>query len=560
LIATELEAKESVKIQRCHPFMKAMQGPFRLSPLKGRNRKLPPERRIHPAWHAWKPPNTAGKPGILSRLKSALPAARGQCAITTPLNAAKVRSGGYLAWIEPLSSSIALILLAGIFALTPGCSLLRAPTQVVTAVVPGKASSQPDPVEEQIQLQRYVDDFIARTGQALDQCAERQGTDEARVDAIRLKLTSGSSVISIVSGPNPSANLLDLVSVTVLTRMTIHDYWMKQPNGPVFQPWLDVSLVLETNVWRLAARFLEPAQVEELRQGISQWYARSPETRTAFYARPSEFASMVRTTKEKGASMNSVFSLVNLDPTAGLDPAVREVTRTRLFAERAMFTFQRMPFLLRLQTELLAYELTAQPSVQLVLKNSTKLSDSAELIGRAADSISESVAKLPDRIAEERKEILATLDLQESKLKDLVVEVDRTLVSGAKMSDSLNVTITNFGGLMREFGVGEPTTNAVAPDTNSPPFNILDYAKTADHVDSLAKDLNALVISVNQSVPEIQRLSQQAGADVQKAVDHGFRLGLVLIAVLLAGAVLAGLLYRFLAEKLKRPAAAGAKQ
>ena len=39
--------------------------------------------------------------------------------------------------------------------------------------------------------------------------------------------------------------------------------------------------------------------------------------------------------------------------TAGLDPAVREVTRTRLFAERAMFTFQHMPFLLRWQTELL---------------------------------------------------------------------------------------------------------------------------------------------------------------------------------------------------------------
>jgi hypothetical protein len=37
-----------------------------------------------------------------------------------------------------------------------------------------------------------------------------------------------------------------------------------------------------------------------------------------------------------------------------------------------------------------------------------------------------------------------------------------------------------------------------------------------------------------------------------RVVDHAFHIGLVLIAVLLAGAVLAGLVYRFFPEKLKR--------
>ena len=293
---------------------------------------------------------------------------------------------------------IALVPLVCLFGLTPGCSLLRAPTTMVNAVVPGKNSSQPDPVDEQIQLQRFTDDYLARTGQALDECANRLETDAGRAEVLRLKLVSGSSLISVVSGPNPSASLLDLVSVTVLTRMSVQDYWIKTTNGAAFQPWLDTSRVLETNVWKLAGRFLEPAQVDELRVGINQWYARTPEVRTAFFARPHEFASMVRTTKEKGA--NSVFSLVNLDPTAGLDPAIREVTRTRLFAERAMFTMQRMPFLLRLQTELLAYELAAQPSVQLALSNSTQLSESANRIGRAAENIGQSVAELPDRPAQ----------------------------------------------------------------------------------------------------------------------------------------------------------------
>ena len=262
---------------------------------------------------------------------------------------------------ELVNCSVTLLVLFSILGLTPGCGLLRAPSDMVSAVVPGKEAPRQDLVDQQIQLQRFTDDFLARSGQALDESAERLGTDTGRAQVLRLKLISGSSLLSVVSGPNPGANLLDLVSVTVLTRKSVQDYWMKTTNGAAFQPWFDASRVLETNVWNLAARFLQPTQVVELRLGIDQWYSRTPEVRTAFFARPHEFASMVRTTKEKGAGMNSVFSWVNLDPTAGLDPAVREVTRTRLFAERAMFTMQRMPFLLRLQTELLAYELTAHP-------------------------------------------------------------------------------------------------------------------------------------------------------------------------------------------------------
>jgi hypothetical protein len=69
----------------------------------------------------------------------------------------------------------------------------------------------------------------------------------------------------------------------------------------------------------------------------------------------------------------------------------------------------------------------------------------------------------------------------------------------------------------------------------------------------MAKDVNALVSSVNQNVPQIERLSQTATGDARKVVDHAFHLGLVLIAVLLGGLVVAGLAYRFFAEKMKRP-------
>ena len=191
------------------------------------------------------------------------------------------------------------------------------------------------------------------------------------------------------------------MSVVTLTRMMIEDYWIKTTNGPAFQLWLDNSRLLETNAWKLAASVLQPAHLDELREAINQWYARSPELRSGFLAGPHEFASMVKTSREKGAGVTSVFSLAGLDPTSGLDPAVREVARTRLFAERAMFTLQRMTSLLRWQTELLAYRLADMTEARQVLTTTARLSESADRMSRAAQNLSQTAVELPDRISAE---------------------------------------------------------------------------------------------------------------------------------------------------------------
>jgi len=443
----------------------------------------------------------------------------------------------------------ATLLLAVTVALSPGCGLLRAPQKVITAVVPAGQSKGPDPLGLQLQLQRFADDYSAQTTAAIDEYVRRVGTDAARIDGMKWKLNATSAAVSIASGAHPQANLLDLVVLTTLTRMTVEDRMATSTNGPAAQLWLDTARVLESNVWTLAATVLNPTQVKELRETIAGWYARSPEARAAFFARPQEFAAMVKTSPQKGADLNSVFSLVSLDPTAGLDPAVREITLTRLFAERAMFTAQRVPYLLRIQIELLTEQLARQPAAQVLLTNTARLSESADRLSRATESFSQTATQLPDRISAERKAILSALDQQEGKLRDLAAEVNRSLTSAEKMSTSLNTTITTFDALMKRFGVGEPRTNA-APRTNSQPFRILDYGTTAAQIGSMAKDLNTLITSVNQSVPQLTQVSQQATADAQRVVHRAFRLGLVLILVLLAGSVLAALAYRILANKL----------
>ncbi len=451
------------------------------------------------------------------------------------------------------SSLTTFLLLVFLAVLGQGCGLLRAPQQVVTSVIPGGKSKGPDPLYLQLQVQRFADDFCGRTATAIDAYVLEVGTQSAQLEGLRWKLGAFFAAVGISSGAVPRANLLDLVSLTTLTRMTLEDRVGSSTNSPAAQSWLEITRSLETNVWKLASTVLQPPQLQELRAAIDAWHSRNPQPLTAFFARPPEFASMVKDTSEQGSQLNSVFSLVNLDPTAGLDPAVREVTLTRLFAERAMFTAQRMPFLLRLQADVLAHELTAQPAVQLALTNTTRLTESADRIGRAAESLSQTAAGLPERISLERKEILTALEHQEGKLRELAAALDSSLNSGEKMSTSLNATLTTFDAVMKRFGVGEPKTNAV-PSTNSAPFNILDYARTAAQVGDMANDLNTLLTSVNQSVPRIEELSQQAGADARRLVDHAFRLALVLITILLAGTLLAALAYRIVVNKLAHSA------
>jgi hypothetical protein len=89
-------------------------------------------------------------------------------------------------------------------------------------------------------------------------------------------------------------------------------------------------------------------------------------------------------------------------------------------------------------------------------------------------------------------------------------------------------------------------------NTNSRPFNVLEYGTAATQVGGMAKEVNALLASVNQTTPQVAQLGKQATTDAGRVVTRAFWLGLVLIVVLLAGSVLAALVYRILANKLAR--------
>ncbi len=473
----------------------------------------------------------------------------------------RVASGGHLSpatgHLSPATCHLPLCLSLLLVGLAAGCRLMQtavdAPGQTVRAVTPGKKDKHTvDPVEAQQMLLRFADEYSMQMINGVDNL--RRGTNAlSPAEVLQGKIKLGSETWSIASGPNAVANLLDMTVFVTVTRMGLEEHWQPKVFGESALPMLEYSRNSETQVWRLASMVLTPEQQTELRQAIKVWHGQNPLPESLVATRALGFASRVAEGgKGEAAKPGSVFSLLNMDPLAGMDPAVREIAQTRMFAERALFVAQKMPMLLRWQTELLSVNAVEMPAVQQLVSNTTQIAASVERFAALAE-------KLPAQVSTEREEILKALESQEKNLKPLVNEVRQTITAGSQMSTSLNTTLTTFDALMKRFGVGE-TNNVSSPDTNSAPFRIQDYTATAAQLEATARQLTELLVTLDRTIgsTNLAQLSAQVGPAIQQAqtggkeiVDYAFWKGILLVVI----ALVAALFYRFLSNRLLARAA-----
>ena len=436
--------------------------------------------------------------------------------------------------------------------LVSGCGVVKTavdvPTQTVRAMTPGKKTHPAaDPVEVQQTLLRFADEYSRGMITGLDKL--RRGTNAIpTAELLQWRISILTETCSIASGPNAVANLLDMTVFVSVTRMSLEEYWRPKVFGESALPLLEIARNAETEIWRFGDKVITPEHQAELRRAIEQWHRQNPFPENMLAARALDFASRVAEAgQDKAAKPESVFSLLRVDPLAGMDPAVREIAQTRLFAERALYVTQKMPMLLRWQTELLSLDAMKQPTVQQVVTNSTQIAAAVERFAAVAE-------KLPGQLSAERQEILKALEAQEKTLTPLVNEVRQTLTAGSLMSTSLNTTLTTFDSLMKRFGVGE-TNNPSPPDTNAQPFRIQDYGQMAIQLEAAARQLTELLVTLDRTIgsTNLAQLSAQASPVIQQArsggreiVDYAFWKGLLLAAFVLVAA----LLHRFLTARI----------
>jgi hypothetical protein len=360
---------------------------------------------------------------------------------------------------------------ATLFSLT-GCKLIKktasAPQRTVQRFFPNGQPTQPEPGDLQQSLMQFADAFSAQTVKSVDEITNAAGSPFTRKQALQFKLVTVSGVVNIAARENPNVNLLDLVSLSTLSRMALENHWVTTTNGVLFESWFSRSQALETNIWLIANQVLAKDQQNELRRSIEQHYASLTDPKGLFLVRPQDL--LIQRDLEKKKDDKSVFSLAAIDPLSGLDPAVREITQTRLFAERALYSIQWMPWLVRLQSELLLLETTSQPRIAQALEDATSLSESIDRASKATESISKTAAALPDQLSTEREAIVTALNTQEGQITTL-------FQAGTDLSVSMNTAIESLDALMKRFGIGEPHPPR---DPNRKRFDILDYATTAD--------------------------------------------------------------------------------
>lgn len=410
----------------------------------------------------------------------------------------------------------------------------------------------------QSEIMREADGYSSVVAQAADDFAAKVGTLEARTAALQWKLEQATAAFVNATGENPNLNAVDMVVLASLSRSVMEDYWVGQKFGQSALPLLEAHRKLEQSAWSVVEGVLTVVPRDELRKLIADWFQKYPNQRHVGAVRLREFTGILGNKAVDGlaAKPNSVLNLLNIDPLSGIDPAVRALEQTRYMAERMMYYAERAPMLIRWQVELLTYGLAGQPAAQQMLSNVASLSRSAAIFAETAQQLPSLVTtqreaainQLFAGIATERSIILSNLNSQEATLRELLPEVRQTLATGGNMANSLDGAIKSLDAFVRY--VSPPATNPAPPSTNSQPFNVLDYGTAAAQVGAMSRDFNVLITSANQSATQLAVLSEQATAKAERVVNRAFRLGLLLVVILLVGSVLAALVYRALANRL----------
>lgn len=453
------------------------------------------------------------------------------------------------------------LLVAFIFAMLPclpGCSLIKTtvdlPFRAVKAVLPGGRETEPvDPVALQEDMLRFADNMVASVSMAVEKL-QREGQPIQRAELLRIKLSVATDVYGLASGSNALANMVGMTVLTSVARSRVEDYWMPKVYGNSAEPALNALRAREKEIWALANRVLKPDMQAELRSAIGKWRKKSAMTtgNLQAFASISLVDEVVRDNQnERGRFLpSSVFALLNLDPLAGLDPATRELAETRLFAERALFTGQRMPQLISWQMELFAMHATSTPQVQEMVSSTAQ-------IASVSDRLARTVEQLPAQISAERDKLVSALRTEKQGLSELSRNFGQTFKDGGNMAGATDKALQTFQGLLTQL-------DKRPSDPHAKPFEIMDYAATALEINRMSLRLTELLktLQVTLDPANLAKLSAEADALTlktqqrsQAVVDYAFQKAMSLVALTALIVLASGLLFQWLSAKIRAPRA-----
>lgn len=408
--------------------------------------------------------------------------------------------------------------------------------------------------------------------------AENAKQNRIRRAALEIKLANTNASLLIASSPNPMVALADMITLVTLQRMVIEAPSTRKTFGEEIQgQLLEVYKEQEINVWDIADQAMTEKQRDELRAMISSWRADHPDATYVSSIRMDDFAAARQVTiMQEDKRDPSLLSILSLDPLAGLDPAQKEVTKSRMLAERIFFYASRVPNVLKWQVESLYQGLMQSPEVADVMKTARTASE-------AADQLADVAAKLPEQITREREELLHSffaelskersatiaqindaLSLQrQSALKDLegaqgqfqsTLKDFRDTAAGANtLAEKLTATIEAADKLASRFAPvgGSPAQPPKDGDSIEDIKQAIEKTATAaDRLTQLTKSIDQLLASpaLNSKSGSLQNVVNEVQLSGRELVNYAFWRLLIVVLVAPFAVVVAMVTYKKLAR------------
>jgi hypothetical protein len=395
----------------------------------------------------------------------------------------------------------------------------------------------------QLDTMRFADEYRTRVVGAVNQIQATEVTPEERLLLQTWKVTQVEAVYIDADGPNPALNALDIVVLASLSRMVIDDVGRQYRDRTGFLQTTHHEL--EDGAWKLAKPILSDAQAAQLRDIIARWRVQNPTVRWVGTMHFTEFAKSIGEPGPGEADrFESIFSIVNLNPFADLDPAIQQLAQTRQLAERAIFYFQRMPFIVAQRAEQVTYQLAVQPETRNMLASAQR----ASYIGSAADTLA---TNLPTMLDQQREALISQLSReitsQSATVGELSGNLRSTLEAGTTTADALNTMLQSLNKLTGQFVSSSPTAkSAVQP--SGPPFDIRNYTETLRAATDTAQQVTALIQQLNSALPAVHSATQEL-------INNTIKQVLLILAVLILGILGAALAYRAIVLRMQRHAA-----
>jgi hypothetical protein len=446
-------------------------------------------------------------------------------------------------------------------------------------VVPADVQEGQTPLTKgqlQHRIYAYALSFLSEVAQAFELLKGEGATAAERHDIHGRGVALLGSVMSIAASGDPESSLLDMVVLVTLSRMVVEEQLIPEVYGERARPVLEALQSREDEIWKLAASVLDERSQRYLRQLIREWRDNHPDQQFVAYIRLGNLAP----DSGRGAADELRMSFALLPE---VDDTARAVDELRLVVERMPIYMDLMPHMIRLQAEQLLLGLLIRPEVQQLLANTDQLArasadftagmetlpqrvtaEAEESFDRIATRSGEEVRAATDhlvgQLASERKAIMEGLESQTGPIKEVLGESRETLATARMTAQALNEVIASLDALVCRFEADIAATTPAASEL--PPFDVNEYTAAASEVAVAAAELRNVIGSLDElmaspswekRIPEIAGMIGQVRIDGERWLDHAFRLGLLLTVVLLAGAVMAMLSYRYLSERLLSP-------